>query len=144
KLDELFAVSENAFDKLDGATRAAFRVSSGALVMALLEQPQGTDGFRGFLTDVAAYQGETPVLLRKHFPALNLSETSLSKWWALQLAKMGGLNLATDILTISQTESALADALKLNFRTPEGIIQQKDITAWPELAALKEPERVAA
>jgi hypothetical protein len=144
KLDELFAVSEKAFENLDGATRAAFRVSSGALVMALLEQPQGKDGFRGFLTEIAAYQGELPVLLRKHFPELNLSETSLSKWWALQLANMGGLNLATDIFTIAQTEAALADALKLNFRTPEGIIQQKEITAWPEVAALKEAQRVAA
>ena len=129
---------------MDGATRAAFRVSSGALVMALLEQPQGKEGFRAFLTDVAAYEGEMPGLLRKHFPELNLSETSLAKWWALQLANKGGLNLLTDILTIQQTETALAEALRLNFRTEEGIVQPKELAAWPELAALKEPERIAA
>jgi hypothetical protein len=144
KIDDLFAVGENSFEDLDGATRAAFRVSSGALVMALLEQPQGKEGFRAFLNDVAGYEGEMPGLLRKHFPELNLSETSLAKWWALQLANKGGLNLVTDIYTIEQTETALAEALRLNFRTEEGIIQQKDLTAWPELAALKEPERAAA
>lgn len=144
KLDDLFAMAEQAFEDMDGATRAAFRVSSGALVMALLEQPQGRDGFRAFLTEVAAYQGEMPVLLRKHFPELNLSETSLAKWWALQLATKGGLNLLTDILTIQQTEAALAEALRLNFRTAEGILQQREITTWPELAALEPPERVAA
>ena len=144
KLEDLFAMTDPAFEDMDGATRAAFRVSSGALVMALLEQPQGMDGFRAFLTEVAAYQGEMPGLLRKYFPELNLSETSLAKWWALQLATKGGLNLLTDILTIQQTEAALAEALRLNFRTAEGIMQQKPLTVWPELAALEPPERLAA
>ena len=58
--------------------------------------------------------------------------------------QQGRLNLLTDILTIQQTETALAEALRLNFRTAEGIIQQKELAAWPELAALKEPERIAA
>jgi hypothetical protein len=112
--------------------------------MALLEQPQGKEGFRSFLTGVAAYEGEMPGLLRRHFPELNLSETSLAKWWALQLAAKGGTNLLTDILTIHQTESALAEALHLHFRTAEGIVQQQELTAWPELAVIKEAERLAA
>ncbi len=144
KIDDLMAIDENGFENLDGATRAAFRVSSGALVMALLEQPQGKQGFRAFLSDVAGFEGEMPTLLRKHFPELNLSETSLAKWWALQLASKGALNLLTDILTINQTEAALGEALHLNFRSEEGILQQKDLSAWPELAGLKEPERIAA
>ncbi len=144
KIDDLFAVTTPGYEDMDAAMRAAFRVSSGALVMALLQQPQGKEGFRSFLTDVASYEGEMPSLLRKHFPELNLSETSLSKWWALQLAQIGGQNLATDVLTISKTESMLTEALRLNFRTPEGIIQQKELTAWPEIAALPEPERIKA
>jgi hypothetical protein len=112
--------------------------------MALLEQPQGREGFRSFLTEVAGYEGEMPGLLRKHFPELNLSETSLAKWWALQLAAKGTVNLLTDIFTIQQTETALAEALRLHFRNEEGIFQQKELAAWPELAALKEPERIAA
>ena len=144
KMDELLAISENNFEDLDGATRAAFRVSSGALVMALLEQPQGKEGFRSFIGEVAGFEGEMPTLLRKHFPELNLSETSLAKWWALQLASKGGLNPLTDILSINQTETSLGAALRLDFRTAEGAIQQKEISAWPELAALNEPERIAA
>ena len=144
KIDAIFSLDESGFEDMDAAMRAAFRVSSGSLVMALLQQPQGKAGFRSFLTDVAAYEGEMPALLRKHFPELNLSETSLSKWWALQLANIGGQNLASDILTIVQTESALTEALRLNYRTAEGIILQKELAAWPEVAALPEPERVAA
>ena len=144
KIDELFTLNERGFEEMDAAMRAAFRVSSGALVMALLQQPQGKEGFRAFLTEAAAFGGEMPALLRKHFPELNLSETSLAKWWALQLANIGGQNLASDVLTVAQTETALGEALRLNFRTAEGIIQQKDLAAWPELATLPEPERTKA
>jgi hypothetical protein len=142
KIDDLFSVDAAGFEDMDGAMRAAFRVSCGALVMALLEQPQGKEGFRAFLTDIAAFEGETPALLRKHFPELNLSETSLSKWWALQLANIGGQNLATDILTVARTDAALREGLRLDFRNAEGTLQQKELTAWPEIAALPEPERV--
>jgi hypothetical protein len=144
RIEDLFNTGDNAFEEMDGAMRAAFRVSSGALVMALLEQPQGREGFRAFLTEAAGFEGEMPVLLRRHFPELNQSQDSLRKWWALQLANKGGLGLLTDIMTIQQTDKALTEALRLNFRTPEGIFQQKEFSAWPELAALKEPERIEA
>jgi hypothetical protein len=144
KLDDVFAVTAPGHEEMDAAMRAAFRVSSGALVMALLQQPQGKEGFRKFLTETAAFEGETPSLLRKHFPELNLSETSLSKWWALQLAQIGGQNLATDVLTVAKTETALEEALRLNFRTPEGIIQQKELSTWPEVLTLPELERISA
>lgn len=143
KLDELFSMDEREFEGLDGATRAAFGVSSGALVMALLQQPQGKEGFRAFLSEVAAFEGEMPVLLRKHFPELNLSETSLAKWWALQLANIGAQNLLSDVLSIPQTELALAEALRMDFRTAEGIIEKKEFSAWPEFVLLPPAERLA-
>lgn len=142
RIDELFSLNDAQFRDLDAAMRAAFTVSSGALVMALLQQPQGKDGFRKFLGEVAPFEGEVPALLRKHFPELNLSETSLAKWWALQLANIGGQNLATDVLTVAETETLLQDALRLNFRTPDGITQQKGIDAWPEISTLPAPERI--
>lgn len=142
KIDDLFSLDVRGYEQMDGAMRAAFHVSSGALVMALLQQPQGKAAFRGFLSEVADFQGEMPALLRKHFPELNLSETSLSKWWQLQLANIGSRNLLSDILPIARTEAALTEALRLNFRNAEGIIQQKELAAWPELAALSEAERV--
>ncbi|MEO5912601.1 MAG: hypothetical protein ABIS50_00095 [Luteolibacter sp.] len=141
KLDDLFSLDERGFDDMDGASRAAFHVSSGALVMALLQQPQGKSAFRNFLAEVADFQGEMPALLRKHFPELNLSETSLSKWWQLQLANIGAQNLASDILTISKTDAMLAESLRLNFRDGEGLVQQKELIYWPEIAALPEAER---
>lgn len=144
KIEDIFSMDQRRYEDLDGASRAAFRVSSGSLVMALLEQPQGKGGFLSFLSELAPFQGEMPALLRKHFPEMNLSETSLSKWWALQLANIGGQNLATDIFSVKQTEEGLAQALRLNFRDQEGIIQQKEISAWKEVADLPEAERASS
>ncbi len=143
KIDELFTITANDFEEMDAAMRAAFRVTAGSLVMALIEQPQGKEGFRAFLSEIAPFEGEMPTLLRKHFSELNLSETSLAKWLELQLANKGGLNPLTEVLSIGQTEIALNEALKLHFRTPEGIVMIKELSTWPELGALKEPERLA-
>lgn len=143
KLDELFAVEEAGYTELDGATRAAFRGSSGAMVMALLQQPQGRESFRAFLTEVAAFQGEMPALLRRHFPNLNLSETSMAKWWVLQLAEMTTPSV-TDVMGVKETEAALTEALQLHFRAADGTQQRKGVEAWQEVAALKPPERSEA
>ncbi len=143
KLDDLFGVTEAQYEELDGAMHAAFRVSSGALVMALLKQPQGRPGFLSFLSESAAFEGEMPTLLRRHFPDLNLSQTSLEKLWALQIADLTTPTL-TEVLTIAETETALDDALHLNFRTAEGDAQRKPLSDWQEINALKDAERAEA
>jgi len=143
KLEELFAMDEAAFEDLDGAMRAAFRGSSGALVMALIEQPQGKEGFGAFLTEVPAFQGELPTLLRRHFPDLNLSETSLAKWLSLKLADMV-TPTTTDVLGVAETDAALTQALQLNFRDADGSLQRRPIEDWEQLAELKAHERAGA
>ena len=140
-MDQLFSVTEAHREGMDTAMKLAFQVSSGALVMALLEQPRGKEGFRAFLTEVAGFQGEMPVLLRKHFPELNLSETSLAKWWALQMANKGTAPLS-DSLSIAETEAGLEEALKLHFRGEDGIVTEKPLSAWSELGDLKPYERM--
>ncbi|MDP4624819.1 MAG: hypothetical protein NWT08_06755 [Akkermansiaceae bacterium] len=143
KLDDLFGLSDGDFLTIDGASRAAFRVSSGALMMALLEEAGGKDGICNFLDELAAYQGEMPVLLRRHFPDLNLSESSLAKLWMLQLANKGTAPL-TESLGVLQTEAALAAALKLRFTDVEGVFQEVSIDDWQVIAALEEKERAEA
>lgn len=142
-LDALFALDEAGFEDLDGAMRAVFRGSSGALVMALAEQPQGKQGFVGFLTEVPAFQGEMPALLRRHFPDLNLSETSLAKWLALKLADMV-TPTTTDMMGVAETDAILTQVLQLNFRAADGGLQRCPIEDWQKLSELKEPERAGA
>ncbi len=148
--DELFEMTAARWERLDGASRLAFRVLSGAMVMALLEQSQGAEtpeekakgrlAFQGFCGEVARFGGEMPVLLRKHFPDLNLSETSLAKWRELTLAKLASAPLST-VLSIRDTETALADVLKLRYHDKEGNLHVKDISAWKEVAEFEEALR---
>jgi len=143
KLDELFALSEEEYLTIDGASRTAFRISAGALMMALIEQPDGKTGFRVFLAELADFQGEIPSLLRKHFPDLNLSEKSLEKWWALQLAHKGTAPL-TESLSVIQTERALEEALRLRYKDEAGVWQVITLAEWQSLAELEQPERIEA
>jgi len=142
-LDELFAMDDAGFAKLDGASRAAFRVLSGALAMALLEQPRGREAFASFCREVAAYEGDIPILLRQHFPELNLSERSLAKWWALTLAKLADAPL-TEVLGILATEQALEDALVLHFRDPQGQGVSRAFANDPALDPIEPEARAAA
>lgn len=139
-MDELFELPERSFDRLDSASRLAFRALSGALVMALLEQPQGRGAFRSFCGEAARFSGEMPVLLRKHFPDLNLSERSLAKWWALTLAKLVQPQLS-EVLPIRETEQALEEALLFHSRDDDGNAVNRGIADWETVADLKAYER---
>jgi hypothetical protein len=143
KLDDLFALTEAEFVSIDAASRAAFRISAGALMVALIEQPDGKTGIRDFLAELAGYQGEMPSLLRKHFPDLNLSEKSLEKWWALQLAIKGTAPL-TESLGVVRTERLLEEALRLRFKDEEGVSKEIPITEWEGIADLEEADRIEA
>jgi len=143
KLDDLFTMTDAKHESLDAASRAAFTVSSGALVMALLEQPDGKKSFRKFLTEAPRFAGEMPTLLRRHFPEMNLSENSMEKWWQLLLAHKGTASL-TESLSILETETALNDALKLHFRDEDGSMREEPIEAWPELLEKDSRDRAAA
>jgi len=144
KLADLFAVAEADHESLDGAMRAAFRVASGAMVMALLEQPLGKEGFRAFIAEAANFGGEMPVLLRRCFPELNLSEQSLAKWWMLVGIDKSAPDL-TESLGVMETEAGMEDALKLHFRDAAGIASEKPLrTSWEELIALPAPARAEA
>lgn len=143
KLESLFALSEAEYISIDAASRAAFRISSGALIMALIEQPDGKTAIRDFLAELASFQGEMPSLLRKHFPDLNLSEKSLEKWWALQLAIKGTAPL-TESLGVIPTERLLEEALRLRHKDKDNALKEIPIAEWDSIAALPEEDRIEA
>lgn len=141
--DEVFELSDYNYRRLDSASKLSFRALSGALVMALLEQPEGRGAFRSFCNEAARFSGETPVLLRKHFPQLNLSGNSLAKWWALKLAQIVQPTL-TEVLPVMDTEKALEEALQFHLRDDKGNPVSHGINSWKEISDLKEPERAEA
>lgn len=140
---ELFAVDEESHRWLDGVSREAFRALSGAMVMALLEQPDGREAFLGFCDEVASYDGDMPILLRKYFPELNLSERSLAKWWALTMARLADVPL-TEVMGVAATDRGLDEALQLHYRDAEGINRRVGLHDWSQLGELGEVERLLA
>ena len=134
---------EEAAKDLGAGERAAFRASSGALVMALLEQPGGKEGMAKFLGEIATFEGQPMALLMKHFPDMNLGEKSLEKWWALQLARMAEAPV-TEMMTIAETEEALEEVLVIQFDDGQGgsIVLQPE--QFRDLVALDPERRLAA
>ncbi len=143
KLDDLFVLAEGEYGRMDAASKAAFRVSAGALVMGLLDQPEGKAGMRSFLAELPAYDGEMPALLRKHFPELNLSATSLEKLYELQLANKGSVPL-TDVLDVLKTERFLEEALRFRYQDEKGLVQVVGLSEWESLSGLQKEDKVEA
>ncbi|MES2983106.1 MAG: hypothetical protein V4727_12405 [Verrucomicrobiota bacterium] len=141
KLENLFELNEAGYIGLDAASKAAFRVSAGALVMALSEQPDGKAGMRGFLNEAPSYSGEFPALLRQHFPELNMSQSGLAKWWNLQLANKGTAPLA-EALGVAKTDEELERALKLRYRDAASAMHEVPISEWNRIPELTQAERL--
>lgn len=141
-LNELVNTTAEDYERDDAVIRTAFRVSSGALMMALIEQPEGKKALNSFLSEAAYFGGDMPMLLRKHFPNLNLSQKSLEKWWALQMANLSRTPLS-EILSIAETETALTQALTLQIHNPNSPAFEKPLTAWTEIATLDPVARKA-
>ncbi len=143
EVDKLFGIDDAAFISMDAASKAAFRVSAGALVMALCDQPDGKNGMRALLKEIAVYDGEIPGLLRQHFPELNLSQSSLAKWWALQLAEKGVAPL-TEVLGVVETDETLERALLLRYHDKDGFLHEIPFHQWDQVPELDEAERADA
>lgn len=109
---------EDPEQELDATTYATYQASCGALMLCLLNQKNGEDGMKELL-DQAILGGDDPKnLIKRHFPQLNLTPTSLHKWWTLQLSRMAEPPL-TETLSIPDTEHHLQEALTLVKYDPE-------------------------
>jgi len=135
KLVEAAQVSE-----MDALARELFRASSGALVMALLEQSNGKAAMASYLRESAIHQGEALSLVRQHFPEVNLGRKGLEKWWALSVAKMAEKPLS-EAMTIAETEERLDKILQLHLKDEKGKVVVRPLEAWVEMADLVIAER---
>ncbi|MBT8779105.1 hypothetical protein [Akkermansia muciniphila] len=98
--------------ELDATSYAAYQTSCGALVLCLLNQENGPEGMKQLLDQAILGNDDPKNLIRRHFPQLNLTPSSLHKWWTLQLSRMATPPL-TETLTITETERHLQEALTL-------------------------------
>jgi hypothetical protein len=122
---------------LEAQSRGIYEVSSCALLLTLLDQPDGPLRVSRFLDALATDDRPDRELLQQHFPTLGASKNSLEKWWTLQMASLATPS-AFEAMTIKETEEMLDKALTLHFtdrigEEPEDIKagrQGKGILGW--------------
>jgi hypothetical protein len=100
---------------MDALSRTIYQTSCCALVLALLDQPDGGLRMAKFLTALAADPRTERELLNQHFPAIAGSPSSLNKWWSLQLAALAAPTLS-EPLSIADTLEQLDHALTFRYR----------------------------
>ncbi len=89
---------------LDGLSRTIYETSCCALLLALLDQPEGSPRFARFLSALAADGKPERELLRQAFPGLAESDSSLNKWWSLQLAQLASPGLEETLDPVASAE----------------------------------------
>ena len=142
-LQKVFDASEAEWRAMNGRRPIAFRAISGAMVNALLRQPDGRRGMSGYLSEVATFKGEEENLMRKHFPSMNKSRSSLEKWVDLEMAELGTAKL-TQVYSIMETEKRLESALQLRYRNNDQEAVSVGVDGYRDVLKLELAERVAA
>ena len=132
-------VDRAAIAGLDVLSRELFRASSGALVMALLAQNQGTKSLAEFLGKVAVFEGEQMILLRTHFPQANLGPKGLERWWMLQVAALSEKKLS-EAMTIPETDERLGGILELHLKNENEEAFRVSLESWRQVAGLESQE----
>lgn len=103
--------------ELDALSRTIYDTSCCALVLTLLDQPEG--GMR--LGKLLAALGTDPrperELLNQWFPNLAKADSSLNKWWSLQMASLAQPGYA-ETMDPTATMKALREATTLRFEAP--------------------------
>ena len=125
-IEEIITASPTEMDSL---SRAIYDTSCGALLMALIDQPDGGKRFNKFLNTLAVNPKPERTLLDEAFPGFAASTSSLNKWWSLQLASLAKRRVA-DPLSADETIKALEQALTIRYVSKKADVP-KDIQKRP-------------
>ncbi|MEZ5387305.1 MAG: hypothetical protein R3F13_17485 [Prosthecobacter sp.] len=113
-IEEIIAASPV---EMDGLSRTIYETSCCALVLALVDQPDGGARFNKFLNSLAADPRSERELLDVAFPNFGASASSLNKWWALQLADLSKPGIA-EPYTPADSLKAIEDAILIRYEAP--------------------------
>ncbi len=113
-IEEIIAASPV---EMDGLSRTIYETSCCALVLALVDQPDGGSRFNKFLNSLASDPRSERELLDVAFPNFGASASSLNKWWALQLADLSKPGIA-EPYTPADSLKAIEDAILIRYEAP--------------------------
>ena len=137
--------------EMDGLSRSIYDTSCGALVLALIDQPDGPSRFNKFLNLLASDPRSERDLLNVAFPTFAASASSLNKWWSLQLATLSKPGI-DEPYTAAESLKAIEDAITIRYEAkpdevPKNVKPRPFVlpAPLPVVAALEAaPERTAA
>jgi hypothetical protein len=138
KIYSIEEILDVAPGQLDALSRTIYETSCCALVLALLDQPEGAASLRKFLSLLAVDSRDDRALLNYCFPTLALSASSLNKWWSLQLASLATPTVF-ETLGPTETRKALTEALTIRYETTSDAAPKKTTV----IAEADEPPAVA-
>ena len=102
---------------MDGVSMTIYRVSCSALLLMMLDQPNGAEKLISCISDLPANQGPIALHLQHYFPILSGSGNQLEKWWSLSLATIAQPT-RMELMTMQETESELVEALQVTYQPP--------------------------
>lgn len=100
--------------EMDNLSRTIYETSCCALVLALVDQPNGPQNLNKFLNSLASDPRSERELLSAAFPNFAASASSLNKWWSLQLAALANPGVA-EPLTPAESLKAIEEAITLHY-----------------------------
>lgn len=119
-IEEIIAASPV---EMDGLSRTIYETSCCALVLALVDQPNGGQNFNKFLNALASDPRSERELLDLAFPKFAASASSLNKWWSLQLATLSKPGIA-ERLPAAESLKAIEDAIQIRYASKPDEVPQ--------------------
>lgn len=135
-IEEILDISPT---ELNTVTRTIYEISCCALVLTLLEQPEGGLRMGKFLNSLATDNGTDRELINRWFPGIAQSKASLEKWWSLQMASLSRPSVF-ETMGPEETSKALDQALTLRFMVEPGNEPAPTIAKKTEEPAAAESE----
>lgn len=130
--------------EMDGLSRTIYETSCCALVLALVDQPDGPQRFNKFLNALASDPRSERELLSAAFPNFAASASSLNKWWSLQLATLSKPGIA-EPFTAAESLKAIEDAITIRYEAkpdevPKNVKPRPFVLPAPLVVATGEPK----
>lgn len=140
-IEEIIAASPVA---MDGLSRTIYETSCCALMLALIDQPNGPQHLNKFLNSLASDPRSERQLLDAAFPNFAASASSLNKWWSLQLAALSRPGIA-EPLTAAESLKAIEEAIAIRYEAradevPKNVKLRPFVIPAPLVVASNEPK----
>ncbi len=103
---------------MNAMDREVFRASSGGLLLMLLDQPQGGERLRQYLSSLATSHEPAFAQVLQAWPGLKVSKHAVEKWWTIKCAELAQPS-ALDFMTRQETERLLTDILTIRYEEPD-------------------------